>query len=105
MEDTMKRWLIAVMASALLAGTAAAAPAEDEEVSPEERLLDAQRRLEDAAREVAELAGTAAGPRAFREFEFPVRGPRRAMLGVNVGGRSEEHTSELQSQSNLVCRL
>src|SRR5205085_9733615 len=22
-----------------------------------------------------------------------------------VGGRSEEHTSELQSQSNLVCRL
>src|SRR5205085_2924318 len=24
---------------------------------------------------------------------------------VTVGGRSEEHTSELQSQSNLVCRL
>src|SRR5688572_6646179 len=23
----------------------------------------------------------------------------------NLGGRSEEHTSELQSQSNLVCRL
>src|SRR2546430_15902666 len=23
----------------------------------------------------------------------------------NEGGRSEEHTSELQSQSNLVCRL
>src|SRR2546430_4344171 len=29
-------------------------------------------------------------------------GRRRAALGV---GRSEEHTSELQSQSNLVCRL
>src|SRR2546430_3590783 len=28
--------------------------------------------------------------------EHPVR---------NVGARSEEHTSELQSQSNLVCRL
>src|SRR2546430_5086617 len=28
------------------------------------------------------------------------RGPRGA-----VGTRSEEHTSELQSQSNLVCRL
>src|SRR2546427_6287657 len=27
-------------------------------------------------------------------------------VGVQVvGGRSEEHTSELQSQSNLVCRL
>src|SRR2546430_12366586 len=24
---------------------------------------------------------------------------------VNVSARSEEHTSELQSQSNLVCRL
>src|SRR5688572_31329389 len=25
--------------------------------------------------------------------------------GERLGGRSEEHTSELQSQSNLVCRL
>src|SRR2546427_1051911 len=25
--------------------------------------------------------------------------------GVELEGRSEEHTSELQSQSNLVCRL
>src|SRR2546430_4541543 len=25
--------------------------------------------------------------------------------GVILSGRSEEHTSELQSQSNLVCRL
>src|SRR5256886_3051955 len=28
-----------------------------------------------------------------------------ALLGRQVPGRSEEHTSELQSQSNLVCRL
>src|SRR2546430_8627086 len=26
-------------------------------------------------------------------------------LSYNFGSRSEEHTSELQSQSNLVCRL
>src|SRR2546430_10361762 len=26
-------------------------------------------------------------------------------LGLGLGKRSEEHTSELQSQSNLVCRL
>src|SRR2546430_10392874 len=26
-------------------------------------------------------------------------------LGIGAGDRSEEHTSELQSQSNLVCRL
>src|SRR2546430_8682965 len=33
---------------------------------------------------------------------FPTRGGR----GLDDGGlRSEEHTSELQSQSNLVCRL
>jgi predicted metalloprotease with PDZ domain len=86
MEDTMKNWLIAVIAGALLAGTAVAAPAEDKEASPEERLQDARRRLEDAAREVAELSGEAAGPRAFREFDFAMRGPRRAMLGVNLGG-------------------
>src|SRR2546430_14805094 len=28
-----------------------------------------------------------------------------AQLGSNLRGRSEEHTSELQSQSKLVCRL
>src|SRR2546430_3802872 len=31
-------------------------------------------------------------------------GDKQAQRGV-VEGRSEEHTSELQSQSNLVCRL
>src|SRR2546430_9608264 len=30
--------------------------------------------------------------------------PRRERRGAGAG-RSEEHTSELQSQSNLVCRL
>src|SRR2546430_13492796 len=29
----------------------------------------------------------------------------RSALGAPTGMRSEEHTSELQSQSNLVCRL
>src|SRR2546430_8857382 len=29
----------------------------------------------------------------------------RSQLGVVIRYRSEEHTSELQSQSNLVCRL
>src|SRR5688572_33015318 len=33
----------------------------------------------------------------------PAAGPAGDRPGV--GGRSEEHTSELQSQSNLVCRL
>src|SRR5579859_8221714 len=42
-------------------------------------------------------------------FRSPARhGKQRpivVMVFVIPGGRSEEHTSELQSQSNLVCRL
>src|SRR5205085_5362942 len=33
------------------------------------------------------------------------RRPRRAARASASASRSEEHTSELQSQSNLVCRL
>src|SRR5688572_32270872 len=48
-----------------------------------------------------------------REIERPevngVSGRHRPAIGeecvLPTGGRSEEHTSELQSQSNLVCRL
>src|SRR2546430_12480273 len=29
----------------------------------------------------------------------------KGVFRLNAGSRSEEHTSELQSQSNLVCRL
>src|SRR5438270_8956301 len=32
-------------------------------------------------------------------------GPLRVRGPLTRSGRSEEHTSELQSQSNLVCRL
>src|SRR2546430_4685208 len=42
----------------------------------------------------------------------PSSAPRRGILGCDIrccagwaSSRSEEHTSELQSQSNLVCRL
>src|SRR2546430_10045659 len=39
----------------------------------------------------------------------PMQPPRppysRSLRAVKEGQRSEEHTSELQSQSNLVCRL
>src|SRR2546430_9783523 len=51
----------------------------------------------------------------FRSHSAPQRRcrtpPRGVACGGSVGlrpssrGRSEEHTSELQSQSNLVCRL
>src|SRR2546430_6033532 len=42
-------------------------------------------------------------------FLVPALSLPKALLAILVGGifgnRSEEHTSELQSQSNLVCRL
>src|SRR2546430_7277823 len=51
----------------------------------------------------------------IRDRRFPPAGPQREIEGEGIAarhtadecrrGRSEEHTSELQSQSNLVCRL
>src|SRR5438270_10900022 len=48
----------------------------------------------------------AAGGRAGRA-DAPAAVPRRVRTEATgpAGARSEEHTSELQSQSNLVCRL
>src|SRR2546427_8783135 len=39
----------------------------------------------------------------LRRRPYPGDVPRRR--AARLSGRSEEHTSELQSQSNLVCRL
>src|SRR2546430_13481212 len=39
------------------------------------------------------------------EAEAQAMSPGRAGIGRHTVARSEEHTSELQSQSNLVCRL
>src|SRR2546430_13964263 len=45
----------------------------------------------------------------FRSVSDPWPQPRKIAGVIDFGdmhhGRSEEHTSELQSQSNLVCRL
>ncbi len=72
------------MAAAALALASAGAQAQGDEATLEQRLADAQRRLEDAAREVAELSSEAGGGE-FRQFEYFLPGPRRAMLGVNLG--------------------
>src|SRR2546427_2651691 len=55
-------------------------------------------------------SSSAAAARKARLKSSSVRSDGRApMDGYKVqktsGGRSEEHTSELQSQSNIVCRL
>jgi membrane-associated protease RseP (regulator of RpoE activity) len=83
----MNRTILAVMATAALCVVALPVHAQpSDEATLEKRLEDAQQRLEAAAREVAELSAEAGGPQAMREFEFLLPTPRRAMLGVNLGG-------------------
>src|SRR2546430_10124787 len=60
----------------------------------------------------ADFGETVADEIAYREGLFPLQRIARMALGAapiarfdEIGRRSEEHTSELQSQSNLVCRL
>src|SRR2546430_8065878 len=54
------------------------------------------------------LPSIAIGPRASAASFEPAVAVDAGVAGIHEGGtatRSEEHTSELQSQSNLVCRL
>src|SRR5256885_10393139 len=54
---------------------------------------------------VGPLFTTGSGPSVEPvEPTEPVEAPREAAM-ANERGRSEEHTSELQSPCNLVCRL
>src|SRR2546430_12883348 len=46
----------------------------------------------------------APGGDGWLESTPPVLAPFQALAGLEIT-RSEEHTSELQSQSNIVCRL
>src|SRR2546430_13137013 len=66
------------------------------------RSRSAHRRI---AHHVLEPAMFALDPDAGRQV-VPIPRPLSAAgARFRVGWRSEEHTSELQSQSNLVCRL
>lgn len=87
----MNRNWTAAAASALLAlaGQAAIAQAADDEAAIEKRLADAQERLEQAAREIAELSANSRGPH-LRKFNIAVPGPGRAMLGINLGGTAAD---------------
>src|SRR2546430_13630205 len=42
---------------------------------------------------------------ALQELDPQIRAAAPQLTAIAVRVRSEEHTSELQSQSNLVCRL
>ncbi|MGB5132410.1 MAG: PDZ domain-containing protein [Steroidobacteraceae bacterium] len=83
----MNRTILAMAAAAALSLAAPLALAQEkDDATLEKRLEDAQQRLEDAAREVAELSAEAGGPQGMREFQMLLPSPRRAMLGVNLGG-------------------
>lgn len=83
----MNRTVLAVMAAAAFCIAAIPALAQgDDEVALEKRLEEAQQRLEAAAREVAELSAEAGGPGGMREFQLLLPSPRRAVLGINLGG-------------------
>src|SRR5947209_13828604 len=57
-----------------------------------------------AARDVREAGAAARGAEATR-WRRGGRRVRQRLGGDDVPGRSEEHTSELQSRQYLVCRL
>src|SRR5688572_32249593 len=52
-----------------------------------------------------EIGPTGPTGRITQAYWFPDREGYLAMQKLSDPARSEEHTSELQSQSNLVCRL
>src|SRR5256885_7744198 len=65
------------------------------------RLFQAARRAQGRARDDA----AAARPEPVPQHAGGVRPRCRVVATRRPGGRSEEHTSELQSPCNLVCRL
>lgn len=91
------RVALLAVAAAIAMATATAAEADkkpaESQAEIEKRLEDARRRLDVAAREVAELSMSMsehAVPQ-IRHFTF---GPHRAMLGVNLGPRGGEEPAE-----------
>src|SRR5437016_11417262 len=56
-------------------------------------------------RDEVSLASSRAAPMSTRRSASDLASSREPRTGVNGTARSEEHTSELQSLTNLVCRL
>src|SRR5688572_31346498 len=71
----------------------------DAEIAEAERVLHTRSDAELQAR------GTSLLRLEVVDLEPGFGGRLHAILRPSRGSRSEEHTSELQSQSNLVCRL
>jgi len=81
-----KGMLAAVAMAVLVLAPSMSLAQEAKDADLEKRLEEAQQRLEAAAREVAELSAEAGGPHILKMLDMRVPGPRRSMLGVNLGG-------------------
>ena len=95
----MGRPRTALWAGLAAIATALAVPAQGAEQAPQERaalekqLKDAQARLDDAARDVADLTGQLYGSdpamKDVLKFRHGMPMPRGAMLGINIGGSEQ----------------
>src|SRR5205085_7779564 len=77
---------------------------------PTRRSSDLQDRNDWCARVCSRVDGRQRGRGHSRAWGLLSRAPSAGVAAptlpaINTTARSEEHTSELQSQSNLVCRL
>jgi C-terminal processing protease CtpA/Prc len=87
--------LLAIAAALATASVTAAEVEKKPDVSQaeiEKKLEDARRRLDTAAREVAELSMSMSDFSVPQMRHFTGFGPPRAMLGINLGPRGEEQT-------------
>lgn len=85
--------LLAIAAAVATASVTAAEVEKKPEVSQaevEKKLEDARRRLDSAAREVAELSMSMSEYAVPGARNFAIFGPPRAMLGINLAARGEE---------------
>jgi C-terminal processing protease CtpA/Prc len=82
--------IAAVLATASVTAAEVEKKTEESQVEIEKKLEEARRRLDTAAREVAELSMSMSEHAMPSIRHFTRAGPPRAMLGINLGPRSDE---------------
>lgn len=91
--------VVALAAVVALAGPAAwaaeaAKKAEPSQAELEQKLEAARKRLDEAAREVADLSMALSGDAVADMMPFAGFGPPKAVLGINLGGRRSEQRTD-----------
>src|SRR5436309_4169941 len=102
----MKKILLAMLLVAAVTAVAqtAPAPAQQPQQKPSQPAAGAQQNpSQPAAGAQQNPSQPAAAPQQKKEIKDPAE--YNAYIGALGQQRSEEHTSELQSRENLVCRL